>query len=170
MRARHHALIGAVAATAVVPVFGPYSAVFWASSVVIDGDHYIDYLCRNRLTDFSVRKMFDFHSRLYLVSRESNFLGLNVCHTVEFIALAGAVAYLLGWTWLIAAFWGMLFHFVTDIVYLASQKRLFRRALSIIEYGVRWNLMKRSGGKPEEPYVLTLAAMSAADGSRESNK
>jgi hypothetical protein len=164
MRARDHAVLGAAAAAAAIPVFGPYSAVFWASSVAIDADHYLDYLCRNHFTDFSVSRMFEFHRRLYAISRQANFLGLNVGHTVEFMVLVFTAAQLTDWLWLEAAAWGMLFHIATDIVYLATQKRLSRRALSVIEYAVRWDRMKKQGLEPDKPYESTLKAMSAGRG------
>ena len=69
-----------------------------------------------------------------------------------------------GWPWLMAAFWGMLFHMVTDMIYLYAQGRLFRRALSIVEYAVRIRLMKRHGLQPEEIYSSVLAQMAGTGG------
>jgi hypothetical protein len=74
--------------------------------------------------------------------------------------MAGALAYTADWTWLIAAFWGMLFHLVTDLIYLAIQCRLTKRSISVIEYAVRWKRMQWLGLKPERPYETTLQAMS----------
>jgi hypothetical protein len=160
MKARYHALSGGIAAAALVPVLGPYSAVFLAASVLVDGDHYLDYLCRNRFQDFSVRNMFIFHNRLFEKGRAENFLGLNIGHTAECLLLVYGAGAVTGWTWLKAALWGMLFHLIVDLIYLLQQKRLKRRALSIIEYVIRWRRMKHRGLRPELPYTVTLRAMS----------
>ena len=61
--------------------------------------------------------------------------------------------------WLKAALWGMLFHMAIDLVYLYRQGRLFERALSIIEYVIRWKRMKRRGLHPEQPYQSALQTM-----------
>ena len=162
MKSRYHALSGGIAASLLIPVLGVNSAVFWATSVLIDGDHYLDYLYRNGFKDFSVKRMFTFHDLLCDEGEKKNFLGLNVMHTVEFLLLVYSVGAVTGWMWLKAALWGLLFHMIFDLVYLYRQGRLFRRAISIIEYGIRWKRMKRQGLRPELIYQSTLQAMAVA--------
>ena len=159
MKAEYHILSGGIAASLLIPVLGVNSAVFWASSVLIDGDHYLDYLYRNGFKDFSIRRMFTFHKLLFEEEENQNFLGLSVMHTVEFLLGVYAVSALTGWVWLKAALWGMLFHMAIDLVYLYRQGRLFERALSIIEYVIRWKRMRRRGLHPEQPYQSALQAM-----------
>lgn len=159
MKLQHHVLFGGLAASALVPALGVNSAVFWASSVLIDGDHYLDYVYRNGFRDYSVKRGFAFHKLLYERGKEPDFLGLNLMHTAEFITLAGVAAAITGWTWLMAALGGIVFHMLLDLFYLYRQGRFFRRALSIIEYIVRVKLMKRRGLRPELPYQLALQSL-----------
>ncbi len=165
MKARYHALSGGIGASLLIPVLGVDSAVFLASSVLIDGDHYLDYLYRNKFKDFNVRRMFTFHELLFGKADKPDFLALNVSHTLEFILLVYVAGAVTGWMWLQAVLWGILFHMVFDLMYLYRQGRLFRRALSIIEYVIRWRRMKRQGLRPELPYHSVLKAMSVIPGS-----
>ena len=133
-----------------------------ASSVLIDGDHYLDYLCRNGFRDFSLKRMFTFYELLGQRGGESDFLGLSGMHTVEFLLMVYAVGVVTGWLWLKAVLWGLLFHLLLDLVYLYRKGRMFQRALSIIEYAIRWQRMRRRGRHPELIYRSTLEAMSVA--------
>ena len=159
MNARFHTISGGIAASLLIPVLGVNSVFFWASSVLIDGDHYLDYLYHNRFKNFSVKRMFEFHRHLFRNGQRPNFLGLNIMHTAEALLLVYAVSALTGWLWLKAVLWGMLFHMLVDVVYLYFQGRLFRRALSVIEYAIRWRRMKRRGLQPELPYTSALQLM-----------
>ena len=167
VKPQYHALSGGIVASLLIPVLGVNSVVFWASSVLIDGDHYLDYIYRNRFKDFSVKRMFTFHELLFVKGEKKDFLGLNIMHTVEFLLLVYVASALTGWMWLKAVLWGMLFHMLVDLVYLYRQGRLFRRAISIIEYAIRWKRMKRQGLCPELPYHSTLQAMSVMPDSPE---
>ena len=156
MRARNHVLFGAVVSTALIPVFGPYSAVFFGASVLVDADHYVDYVYRNRFQDFSIRRMFIFHEYLFRNGNSDNFLSLNLGHTAEALLICYIGSLVTGWAWMQAIFWGMLFHWLTDAVSLVSQGRLFQRALSLLEYIIRWNRMKRRGRNPSGIYELAF--------------
>ena len=109
--------------------------------------------------------MFTFHELLFGKADKPDFLALNVSHTLEFILLVYVAGAVTGWMWLQAVLWGILFHMVFDLMYLYRQGRLFRRALSIIEYVIRWRRMKRQGLRPELPYHSVLKAMSVIPGS-----
>jgi len=170
MKLEYHLVAGGVASAALIPVLGVNSAAFFASSVLIDFDHYLDYVYRNNFTDFSVKRMFAFHEFLYEKTNETLFLGLSVMHTVEFLLLVYAVAALTGVAAIEAILWGLLFHMVLDLIYLYRQGRLFRRALSIVEYVIRWNRLKRHGLHPELPYDLALEALLAGSKSLGDNE
>ena len=136
MQIRYHALLGGTASIALIPVLHVYSAAFFASSVLCDADHYLDYICRNGLTDFSLGKAFLFHEHLFQAIKAPSFLGLNIIHTAEFLLLLAVLAL---WTHslaLWAVFGGVLLHLGTDLVYLRQRGALFKRALSVIEYVV----------------------------------
>ncbi len=159
MKPQYHVLAGGVTASLLIPVLGVNSAFFLASSVLIDADHYLDYLHRNGFKDFSIKRMFIFHELLFKKGQEREFLGLNILHTVESLLLLYGASVLTNWMWLKAVLWGMVFHIVTDLIYLYRWRRLFRRAFSIIEYVIRQRSMKRQGLDPQLPYRSVLEAM-----------
>jgi hypothetical protein len=168
MRGRDHALIGALAASALVPVLGINSAVFWAASVFIDGDHYVDYVYRNGFKDFSIGGMFQFHNSLSTIPlkdhKKRGFVTLSMLHTVEALSIVFIAAELTGWLWLQSIFWGMIFHVFTDLTrWAVVGVSIFTRALSLVEYMIRVNNMKRRGTDPREIYQVALAQIT--DGS-----
>ena len=159
MKPQHHAIIGGAVALALVPALGVNSAVFWASSVLIDGDHYVDYVYRNGFKDYSIKRMFDFHDLLSDRVKERSFISLNLMHTAESILLLTVATVITGWTWLIAMLGGILLHMLLDVSYMYRQGILFSRAFSIIEYFIRWRRMKRQGLRPELHYQVVLDSM-----------
>ena len=54
MKLKQHILYGGVASLCLVPKFGLLSSVFWAASVLIDIDHYIDFVYRNQCTSLGI--------------------------------------------------------------------------------------------------------------------
>lgn len=167
MKPQHHALIGGAVALALVPALGVNSAVFWASSVLIDGDHYVDYVHRNGFKDYSIKRMFEFHDLLSKRGNEPDFLSLNLLHTAESILLLTVAAVITDWTWMIAMLGGILLHMLLDLSYMYRRGWLFRRAFSIIEYFVRWRRMKRRGLRPELHYRVVLESMFARQDRRQ---
>jgi hypothetical protein len=170
MKIEYHVVAGGVASAALIPVLGVNSAAFFTASVLIDVDHYLDYVYRNNFTDFSIKRMFAFHDLLDEKISETPFVGLSVMHTVEFFLLVYAVAALTGLAAIEAILWGLLFHMVLDLVYLYRQGILFRRALSIVEYVIRWNRLERQGLQPDLPYHLAFRAMSTESEPLEANE
>ncbi len=153
MNLREHVILGGVAATALAPLLGVQeSAVFWAASVVIDVDHYWDYVYRNGFRDWSPRRMFEFHQTLFTKIRRPEFLALSLFHTMEWFLLVYLAAVWLDATVLFAALWGMLFHFVLDVVRLAGYRAAFKRAFSMVEYIIRRRSLVRRGLDPDRVY------------------
>ncbi len=158
MNLREHVVLGGAAAAALSPVLGARdSAVFWAASVLIDVDHYWDYLCRNRFRNWSFRKTFAFHRALFQRIRDPEFLGLNVFHTAEWFLLVSLAGVWLGSNMILAAFWGMVFHLGLDLARLAWRRVAFARALAIVEYWVRRRALVTRGLDPDRPYRDALA-------------
>jgi hypothetical protein len=155
VKVEYHLVAGGIASAALIPELGVNSAAFFAS-VLIDFDHYLDYVGRNKLRDFSVRRMFEYAYVLSEKDREGNFVALSVMHTVEFILFVYLIAALTGLATIEAILWGLLFHMVVDIIFQWSQGKLFHRAFSIVEYVIRWNRLKRRGMRPELPYIYAL--------------
>lgn len=158
MKAEHHAVLGGIASGALVPVLGVNSVVFLASTVLVDFDHYLDYIYQNRFSDFSVRRMFRFEEILDEKSKDLPFLRLNIFHTIEFLLLVYGVAALTGLSSIEAVLWGLLFHMVLDWTYMYRHHSLFLRAFSIVEFIIRWSRLKSQGLHAELPYRLALEA------------
>ena len=161
MQVKDHLVIGGIASIFLIPAWGANSLIFLAATTLVDGDHYLDYLYRNRFQHFSLRRAARFNQVLHEIAKRDSFLGLSLCHTVEFLLLSGFLAMWTLSTQLWAAFFGVLFHLGLDLVHEYREGTLFKRALSVIEYIIRWNRMMRSGQNPEVPYLRALRATSA---------
>ena len=160
MKLREHVVLGGGIALALTPLLGAQgSAIFWVASVLIDADHYGDYLHRNGFRDWSPRRMFEFHRLLFLQIRRPDFLALSICHTVEFFTFVYVAAAVLKSSALWAVFWGMCFHLFLDLIFLAWHRAVFSRALSLVEYAIRRRRMRDRGVDPDFVYEEVLTAM-----------
>lgn len=146
MKAAHHLLLGVAAGAAFVPAAGVLnSAVFFGASILIDIDHYSDFIYHNRFRSLSPRAMFRFHALLSREQHRREFLVLHVFHTVE---LLGALAFA-GFYWSIIPMqflsYGMCFHLLCDTASIIAKKTMFCRAISVFEYVVRKRRLRRLG-------------------------
>jgi hypothetical protein len=165
VRLREHVVLGGGVALALSPVLGAQgSAIFWVASVLIDADHYGDYLHRNGYRDWSPRRMFEFHRLLFLQIRRPDFLALSLCHTAEFFALVYVAAATLRSAALWAVFWGMCFHLLLDVTWLAWHGAVFSRAFSLVEYAIRRRRLRDRGVDPDLVYKEVLTAMGVTRG------
>lgn len=156
MRPRNHVILGGAAAGALYPFLGANSVIFWLASFLVDIDHYLEFLYHNGFTDFSFRRMFDYHRVLQRFYRRPDFLNVSVFHTVEFLAPLYAVSRVLGSEALEAVFWGILLHLTLDMLSLLSGGAFFKRSHSIIEYLIRRRLLKRRGFRPADIYTRAV--------------
>ncbi len=161
MRPRNHVILGGAAAGALYPFMGANSVIFWLASFLVDIDHYLDFLYHNGFTDFSFRRMFDYHRALQKYWPRPGFINVAVFHTVEFVALLYAVSKGLDSGALEAVFWGILFHLMLDMVFLFRAGAFFKRAHSITEYLIRRRLLERRGLRPVELYNRTAKMVSS---------
>ncbi|MDP2689876.1 MAG: hypothetical protein Q8P48_07160 [Deltaproteobacteria bacterium] len=146
-----HAVYGGAAAAALYPALGGAGSLcFWGASVLIDIDHYIDFVYHNGFTDLSVRKMFDYHAVLMRWWRKPQFLNIEVFHTIEFMAPLCLLAWRTGSGALMAASLGFAFHIVLDAASLALAGVPFIRAHSFVEYFLRKRALGRQGLNPAE--------------------
>lgn len=148
MTVKQHTLIGGVAALALTPILGLAAIPFWLGSILIDIDHYLEFIYHNRLTDFNIKRMHDYHSTLGRWFSRPEFLNLSIFHTVEFLALLYISGMWLDSLLIKATVGGMLFHILLDTIYLYSRGSLSKRAHSIIEFVIRKELMKLRGFHP----------------------
>lgn len=166
MRPREHVIYGSVGAALLYPLMGKESALFWAASIAIDIDHYIDYVWHNRLGDLSFKGMFEYHRLLTKQWHHPAFLNVEVFHTIEFIVPLFAVAHFTGSAALFAAGLGLIFHIALDLVSLYMNGIFFARAHSFPEYFLRKKMLESRGLDPAGLYLdaARLTREAASDG------
>lgn len=133
--------------------WGPWRAfLFWGAEVLIDADHYWDYLWRSKFKNWSGRRMFRYCGLIVKDLHNPNFLGFSLLHTAEVFLFVYFLARYWNFTFFITIFWGMVFHLVLDMLWSLKQKAFFCRAYSILEYWIRKKTMIRRGFRPDEFY------------------
>lgn len=153
MKLRDHLIIGGVAMAVLYPYWGPWRALlFWGAEVLIDADHYWDYLWRSKFQDWSGRRMFRYYDIIIGRIYDKNFLGFSLLHTVEVFAAVYLLARYWNYIFFMTIFWGMVFHLILDMLWLVWRKKFFGRAYSIIEYWFRKRAMIRRGLNPDGFY------------------
>lgn len=153
MRLREHLIIGGIAVIIISPFWGVWRALlFWGAEVLIDADHYWDYLWRSKFKDWSGWRMFRYYEIITERGHNKNFLGFSLLHTAEVFALVYLLAQYWSYVFFITIFWGMVFHIFLDMIWLAKNKLFFARAYSIVEYWIRKKLMIKSGLNPDGFY------------------
>lgn len=137
MTLRAHTIQASVGSVLLIPFLGVDTMVFFFSMILIDIDHYFDYIfvCRR----FDMRGMFKFHD-FVCKSRESVY-GFSLFHTVEVFLLFFILGFWSYYFWIILS--GFIVHFIFDIYGLYVGNALFSRAFSIIEYII----FRKKGGK-----------------------
>lgn len=158
MTLKWHIITGAIGAAASYPYLGKWSAAFLAASVLIDADHYLDYVYHNGFRDFSVRRMFDYHALIVKYWHSADFISLEIFHTVEFMAALYIAAHISGSAVMTAVFIGCAFHIGLDMIYLGYHGIFFTRAHSMIEFLMRVRSMKAKGLNPSAPYEAAVKA------------
>lgn len=156
MKLKHHIICGSIVSLCLFPKIGFFSGIFWAASVLIDVDHYIDFLYRNRLTNFSFKKMFDYCNVIIGWNNRPYLLGLSIFHTGEVIGGTYFISVWIDSDIGNAIFLGMVFHMFLDVLYLLRRGMLFRRVFLLLEYFIRKNLMIRNGLSPDVIYKEAL--------------
>lgn len=160
MSPKDHCILGGVAAVALYPSFGfVNAAIFWLAAVFIDIDHYIDYVYRNRFTDFSPTNMIRFYNELDRFWRYPEFLAISVFHTAEFMVPLFIATLWSGSAALVAVFIGCVFHIALDVVFLGRRDLWFIRVYSIIEYFLRKRSLEERGYRPLAIFKASLKAM-----------
>jgi hypothetical protein len=163
MTPKEHVVYGAAASAALAPVFGPKVAYFFAGSILIDVDHYIDYLYFGRFRSWGPSRMFRFHAKLARAKYEPKFCALEAFHTAEFFLGVLAVGLFFRSPEILLILGGMTFHLFLDLLRLHQSDALTVRALSFIEYAVRARNMRRSGIDPEAVFFKAFAESETPD-------
>lgn len=146
MRPKHHVFAGTLFSIALLPAIGPVpSAGFLAGSVLIDLDHYLDFLIQNRFRHFSIQKMFVYHAHLFVRMKRPDFLVLDLFHTFEFLACMIGLSLWSHSLLFQAIIAGMTTHFLLDLIYLHRLGAFSARAHSFLEYVFRKRALTRQG-------------------------
>ncbi|MBI2118150.1 MAG: hypothetical protein HYT97_00820 [Elusimicrobia bacterium] len=150
MKVSEHLLYGGAASLALIPAFGNKSLFFFLGSILIDLDHYIDFLYYSRFKNWSIKKMFKFHGTMSSWKYRPNILALEAFHTMEFLLIFFFISFLTHSKELSLFWFGMIFHLGLDVIRLQQLKIVNNRALSFIEYWIRAKKMKKTGNHPEK--------------------
>lgn len=152
MRPTEHVIYGAAGAAALYPALGSGSLLFWAASIAIDLDHYLDYLWHNRFTDLGFRGMFEYHRLLTKQWHSPAFLNIEIFHTVEFITPLLIITHYTGSAAMLAICLGFIFHIILDLVSLYRNGIFFARTHSFPEYFLRKKKLEARGYDPAGLY------------------
>lgn len=154
MRPTEHVILGGTASALLYPLLGlPGAIIFFAGSVLVDIDHYFDYVYHNRFTDFGIRNMFAYHSAIEKFLRRPDMLNVEIFHTLEFMLPLYALSHYLESSLLRALFFGILFHIALDMTYLIRRRLFFKRCNSLTEYFIRRRAMAARGLIPRTIYT-----------------
>lgn len=163
MKLEHHVLMGSAVTAVLIPSIGPASgAAFFAGAILIDFDHYLDFLVHTRFQSFSIRKMFLYHKHLFTRIKRAEFLSLEVFHTLEYLTCMVGFSLWSNSPLLQALTAGMIVHTLSDVVYLKRLGVFSSRAHSVFEYVIRKRNMTQQGIALEQPYQEVLELMKSA--------
>lgn len=161
MRLKDHLILGGAASVALYPALGNDSALFFTGSVLIDIDHYLEYLYHNGFRDFGIAGMFRYHEALRNSWGRPDFLNFEAFHTLEFVFIVLAASLWLGSAALFALFMGLAFHIISDAAFLLRMGIFRLRANSFIEYLVRKRRLKKMGLRPSTVHEDALKELAA---------
>ncbi len=152
MTLRDHTILGGLAGAALYPVMGVNALWFFGASVLIDIDHYLDFIYHNKLKDFSPSGMFRYHETLTRWWQSPEFMNMEVFHTAEFLVPLLVIALALGSGVLRAVFFGCIFHIGLDVIFLAYHGITGKRIHSAAAYFSKKKALARKGLYTERLY------------------
>jgi len=159
MSVKEHTIIGGIVSLGLLPLLGVQSLALWAASVLIDADHYLEFLYHNGLKSFSLKEADSYHRILGGWLSKPEFINLSIFHTVECLLLMYFLSLWLGSPWLKVIFYGMLLHLILDVAHLYKSGLVSKRALSVVEFKIRKGIMERNGLYPKVLYKKALDLM-----------
>lgn len=151
MLLKSHIIAGAIGTAVFYPWLGPWKAlVFFIASVLIDADHYLDYLWKTKFTDWSPRQMFKYYDKVIEHRFDKRKLGFSLLHTAELYIVLYLLAVFVHYDFFITILGGMAYHMIFDVISMAWEQLHFIRPFSIIEYVIRKRRMQKMGFDPDE--------------------
>jgi hypothetical protein len=149
MKPREHIILGSAASIGLYYLGGAEAIqnviYFWLASILIDIDHYLDYIYNNRFTDYSFKRMMAYHGLLYKRRFDPAFINLSIFHTVESMGALLIIALYTGSTALLYIWWGFIFHIIFDTIKLLYDGKPSIRSNTIIGYFLRIKRLKLQG-------------------------
>ncbi len=152
MTLRDHVILGAAASIGLYAFTGVEAIWFFCASVLIDIDHYLDFIYHSRLRNLSPKNMFSYHRTLQRWWKDPAFLNMEVFHTAEFLGILLFLTILLGSATLLAIFLGFIFHISLDMIFLLYHGVFSKRTNSITSYFIRKRQMAEMGYDPAVLY------------------
>jgi len=73
LQLKEHILYGGAVSVVLTPFLGTKAFLFFFSTVLIDIDHYIDFLYFGKFRNWNVKSMFAFHGQLGRFNDKPNF-------------------------------------------------------------------------------------------------
>jgi len=129
MLPKWHALLGAIFSIILVilfPAIGWLGAfVIFASSVLIDVDHYLWYVWKEK--DWSLKKAY-----FYLKNSKRKVKRMMILHTFEFLLLLGIASFYSKFLFYILI--GFVFHSIVDIIDMLRTKELNEREFFFVNW------------------------------------
>lgn len=161
MKPREHVILGSAASIGLWFFWGADTLqlviCFWLSSILIDIDHYLDYIYNNKFTDYSFKKMLAYHSLLYKQRFDPAFLNLSIFHTVEGMGILGALAFFTGSKALLYIWLGFFFHIICDTVMLVYDGKPSIRSNTVIGYFFKIKKLKLQGLDTKAIYTSAVS-------------
>lgn len=159
MSVKEHTIIGGIVSLGLLPLLGVQSLALWAASVLIDADHYLEFLYHNGLKSFSLKEADSYHRILGGWLSKPEFINLSIFHTAECLLLMYFLSLWLGSPWLKVVLYGMMLHLILDMASLYRDGLLSKRAFSVVEFKIRKGIMERNGLYPKVLYKKALDLM-----------
>lgn len=166
MTLRDHTILGGAVSLVLYPFIGLEALWFLGGTVLIDIDHYLDFIYHNKLRDLSPKKMFSYHKVLQRWWKSPDFLNMEVFHTVEFLSIILAIAIIMRSGALTVLFFGLIFHIILDLIFLIRHGILNKRVHSIVGYFLKKRSMARLGLSPARLYREAVKITATEEGLR----
>jgi hypothetical protein len=169
VRPRDHVILGSAASVGLYFYLGAGALhnviFFWMASILIDIDHYLDYIYNNRFTDYSFKRMMAYHGLLYKRRFDPAFINLSIFHCVESMGALLITALYTGSTVLLYIWWGFLFHIVFDTIKLVYDGKPSIRSNTIIGYFFRVRRLRLQGFDTKAVYTRAASEVRGNCGS-----
>ena len=131
MTLKQHTIQASIGSIILGPFLGIDTIVFFLSMILIDVDHYFEFVivCRR----FGIRDMFKYYDWVW--EEKQMVYGLSLFHTAEIFLMLFVLGFWSYYFWLIL--FGFSVHLMFDLYYLYVHNCFFNRAFSIVEYLIR---------------------------------